>query len=234
MKRIFALMLISCVAYGQEYDIRPTVSTTTIASIVTKSGQDTLHSAAKAFGNVVVGQRVFGPGVLQGATVTALVDAALDSQIVISSNCTASATVSLQFGYFTSAIYGSGDWLGFPFEVIPASGAGGQLKLISAIITDAADVITATDIVFYKNLSGLAGGTGLDNAAAAELAANEWYILGIVSLTTITDLGAVKILTKDDINLTLPKGEAIWARLIARGTPTLTAVDNFRVRLRFQ
>jgi len=56
----------------------------------------------------------------------------------------------------------------------------------------------------------------------------------LVSLTTVTDLGAIKILTKDDINLALPKGVTIWARLIARGAPTFTAVDNLRVRLRFQ
>jgi len=234
MKKLMVLLLVAGFAYGQVSDVRPVISTTTISTVFQTVGKDTISTiVSNGFTNVRAGQVVFGPGVKIGTTVVST-----DSlrKVTLSDTCTATQdSVPIQFGYFTSAAYESGDWLGFPFKVLTGSGAGGQpIKLVSATITDAADVVTATDIVFYADLSTLAGGSGLDGVAAAELAANEWYVHGLVSLTTVTDLGAIKILTKDDINLALPKGATIWARLIARGTPTFTAVTNVRVRLKFQ
>lgn len=214
-------------------NVRPTISTKTIPTVNTRTGNDTLFDAHKALDSITVGSRIFGPGIPQGATVTALVNAALDSEIVISDTCLATASVSINAVPCAGTLYTTGDWLGLPFQVLPTTGKGGTTKLISITITDAADVITATDVVFYKDVSKISGGSGLDNAAAAELAANEAYVLGIVSLTTVTDLGAIKILTKDDINLELPQS-GVWARMIVRGAPTFTAVNNLRVRLRFQ
>jgi hypothetical protein len=237
MKRmLLVLVLLAGTAYAQfDVNVRPTVSAKTIATINTVSGNDTIWDAGKAFDSLTVGMGVFGPGVPQGATITALVDAALDSALVLSDTCNATASVSLQFGLVAGTLYTTGDWLGFPFKVLNGGGsAGPAYNLISASIIDAADVITATDIVFYGDVSKLSGGSGYDNSAAAELAANEWYVLGIVSLTTVTDLGAVKILTKDAINLALPRGVPVWARMIVRGAPTFTASNNLRVRLRFQ
>ena len=234
MKRFMILFLFAPLGFGQVYDVRPVISTTTISTVFQTVGKDTISTiVADGFQNIRAGQSVFGPGIKIGTTVVST-----DSlrKVTLSDTCTVTQdSVGIQFGYFTSAIYGSGDWLGFPFKVITGSGAGGTpIKLVSAEIIDVADVVTATDIVFYSDLAQVAGGSGLDNIAAGELAANEWYLQGIVSLTVITDLGAVKILTKDDINLALPRGVTIWARLISRGTPTYTSVSNLRVRLRFQ
>ena len=236
MKKLLAfLYLIPAFALAQfETQNIPVVSTTTIASCVTTSASTSVSAEAKPFGSVTVGMAVFGPGVPIGTTVASLPDPTLDSIIVLSAAATASATVSLQFGYFASAAYTSGDWVGFPFKVTKfPTGASGTIKLISAEIADSADVIGATDILFFSSLSG---SSGLDNAAAAVPGSDYGNILGLVSLTTVTDVGAMKMLTKDDINLELPiiSGGTIWARLIARTGPTLTAVTNYLVRLRFK
>lgn len=230
MKTFLTLLLVVNISLAQhQIDKQPTICPKTITTAFQEAGNDTIYATTDAFDSVAVGAFLFGPGIKIGTTVTVVVSA---DTIVISDTCTTTQdSTSFQIGILRGAAYASGDWLGFPFDIgaPPASGR----KLISAQIIDDADVIGATDIIFYSNLSQVVGGSGLDNTAVAELAVNEWYILGIVSLTTTTDLGAVKMLTKDDINLQLPGG-AIWARLVAKSSQTYTAMDNLRVRLRFQ
>lgn len=234
MKRfLMSLLLFPAIAVGQyETQNQPIVSATTIANCVLQVGEDTVSAVAKPFGSVAVGQYVFGPGVPWGTKVESLVDADLDSAIILDQAITASGTVSLQFGYFTSAAHGSGDWLGFPFLVRDWSDGETGVCVITGIeITDNSSQLGATDVIFF---SGGTGSEGLDNVAIAYPAANEAYVLGIVSLTVATDLGSVNIVTKDDFRLVLPKTDKLWARLVVRSTPTLTAVNNLRVRIRFE
>jgi hypothetical protein len=200
--------------------------------VKTLSGSDTIWTAAKSFGSVAVGQQVYGAGVRFGATVTALVDADLDSAIILSDTCMASATVSLQFGYFASAAYARGDWLGLPFKIYENLTAG-VVRLVSVAITDNADQLDSTDIVFMRPMT-VSGGAGLDNAALAVAAADAGKILGTVPLTKMTDLGSTRVLeSTSDIGLALPESGQVWARLIVRSAPTYTAVNNLTVKLRF-
>jgi hypothetical protein len=231
-KLLCVLMLCASYAWAQETEVvvRPVLAPTTIASIVTTSGSAKVSSAAKALGNVVVGQYVYGPGIKMGVTVSALDNPALDSIITLSDTCISSATSSLEFGYFTSAAYSTGEWSSMPFQVYDWP-SGGVTRLVSAIIVDAADVIGATDIVFFTNHSG---SSGLYSAAAAIPVTDSSYILGLVSLTTVTDFGAIKTLSSTtDLSLALPKGK-VWGRLLARSGATPAAATSFQVRLRFK
>ncbi len=229
MKQLLvALILLAAPALAQQFEVKvkPVISTTALTCKTTQ-GSDSVYSAAQ-FGSVVVGQQIYGPGIKQGVTVKTLgtssyfhmTDTALSTQ----------ASPSLQFGYFTSAAYVTGDWIGFPFQVFTSTQAGIVL-LVSAEIEDNADIIGSIDILFFTSLSGSAG---LDNAAVAVPASDQGNILGIVSLTTTTDLGALRILTSTDpVSMALPSGGTLWARLIARSGATPTAIDNYNVRLRF-
>jgi hypothetical protein len=236
MKRLILLIAVlalvaaqSFAQGGQSYIVQPVVSTTTISTIVTKAGKDTIYSAAKAFGNVVVGQQVYGPGLPFYCTVKALPNPALDSAIVLSDTCSASSTVSLQFGYFTSAAYQAGDWLGLPFR-IRTTPSGGVSLLTSVIVVDSSDVLDAFDIVYLKSGSG---SMGFDNATLAVPVADAGGIVGYTQFTTITDLGSVRISQDNDTRLTMPRGGYLYARLIARSAMTMKSTASLFCRFRF-
>jgi len=236
MKRIIGLLLavvlIVSLASAQatiSVTVKPNISCTTIGSIYTTSGKDTITAVAKPFGSVTAGMQVYGPGIKNGTTVAYKVTG--DSVLVLSDTAiaTAAGNASLQFPYFTSAAYSTGQWVGLPFKVMD-NYPGALALLISAEIEDNADIIGNMDILFFTNLSGSAG---LDRAALAVPATDQGNILGIVSLTTVTDLGSLRILTSTDpISIALPVYKPIWARLIARSGATPTAISNFNVRLR--
>lgn len=219
-------------AFGQqnitEVNVQPIVSTSTQDSVNGASGASILWRADPWVG-ADTGYVLYGAGIQAGTTITG-VNAALDT-VWISDTLTAALSVAtINFGLFSSTAYGSGDWLGYPFTVFTNKQAG-ITTLISAQITDGADVLTDTDIMFF---SAYVNDAGLDNAVLALPAAKAYTVLGYVALATAKDVGAVKMLTKDDINLAIPTGTTIYARLISRGTPTYTAINNIRVRLRFK
>jgi hypothetical protein len=227
MKRaLLALIFFAAPLLAQEVQVtaRPVISTTTL-STGTVSGNDTLSSSA-LFGSVTVGQQVYGPGIALGATVLTKVST---SKLKISDTCTATATANIQYGYFSSAAYSTGDWVGFPFLVADVP-QGGLWYIAGVTICDSADIIGSMDVLFFTSLSGSAG---LDNAAIAVPATDSPNMCGLISLTTTTDLGSCRILTGDlPTGLALPRGGKLWARLIARSGATPTAVNNYIVKLR--
>jgi hypothetical protein len=118
--------------------------------------------------------------------------------------------------------------MGIPFQIYN-SASGGMTKLVSILITDSSDQLGNTDIILFNTFSDT---YGLDTMAVNLAAANYSKVLGYVSLTTVIDLGATRILEKDDINLALPKG-ILYGRLIAKSTPKFTTTRCLKIRFRF-
>jgi hypothetical protein len=223
-----ALMILPILAWGQSYVVTPYVSTKAIASIATTVGSTTISSAAKAFGSVVVGQPVYGVGVPAGTTVLSLVNADLDSQVVLSKAITQGGTKTLEFGYYTHTTYGTGDWLGLPFVVYENAGVGGEEAIVSLVIDDKSDLLDDVDVVFFSNWSDT---LGLDSAAVNIPAAEALKVVGVVSLTSGTDLGGGRTLEEKAITLAVPR-TGLYGRLIARATmgPFLV-VNPFKIRI---
>ena len=230
MKRLLvALVLLAATALAQqipEVKVWPVISTTALTCKTTQ-GSDSVYSAAQ-FGSVVVGQQIYGPGIKPDVTVKTLgtssyfhmTDTALSTQ----------ASASLDFGYNSSKAYTTGEWVGLPFQVY-TSYEGGIALLISALIEDNADVIGNTDIAFFISYGG---SEGLDGAAVAVPAADQGQFAGYISMTTMTDLGSLRLLqATDPISMAVPAGGILYGRLIARASYTATAVNNFLLHLKF-
>lgn len=221
-------MLFSC-SYAQdaEINVQPVIQNTVIDSIVITSGRDTIYSTTAPFVNIDSGMYVYGDGIPYGAYVIANTN---DSLIRLSATPTAThALDSLNFNYLSTEAYSSGDWLGNPF-LIYNSTSNGIVVLMSVAITDSSDQIGNTDVVFFNRFSD---SLGLDNKATEVNEIEFNSIIGIVSLTTSTDFGNVRLLTKDAINLALPKGGTLYGRLVARSTPTFTGTRALKLKFRF-
>ena len=179
------------------------------------AGSTTVTSVA-LFGNVLAGQKVFGPGIPYGTTVTAK---ASPSSITISKAATLAGAKTLQYGYFTAAIYAAGDALGWYFP-IPLSTINGLF------VVDKIKVITAVKLYIYEGEP--VSTPQLDNAAYAPDDADAGKLVGYYSLT-----GSV-VLTNNQVvfpaSAELPNtpicGRDLWGQLVVVGTPTLTAIDN--------
>lgn len=203
--------------------ITPTISTTAL-TCVTTIGSPTVTSAAQ-FGSVVAGQRIVGAGIPFGSKVLAR---ATTSSLTIcnsagqSVNATAtSASVSLQFGYFTSAIYSAGDALGFPFPI-------GTKKINNVIVVDDIKVIAAVKLlVFGKKFVECA-----DNAAFAITDADATNIIGFLSLATSEVLSNNQLVAMAGTTLPIDVSAVEkYGQLICVGTPTFTTVSNLTVNL---
>lgn len=196
----------------------PVISTTAITCATTVNSTTVTSSAA--FGSVVAGQRIVGAGIPFNTTVASKTDS---STIIISKAATATAaSVSLRFGYFTSAIYAAGDTLGFPFY-LPVS------KINNIYVIDNDKVITAVKLVIFSDEFTETA----DNAAFAPSDADAAKIIGYVSLATSETLGNNTIVTQASTALPLDvstaRGDKRTCQLVCVGTPTFTAVDSLAV-----
>jgi hypothetical protein len=236
MRRIIAslsIWLIASIGYGQlEVNIRPTICPKTVSTAFQTRGKDTIYSKlTTAFDSVAVGAQIYGPGFKVGTTVLTISSTG-DTLKLSDTSLVTQDSVAFQIGILRGAAYASGDWVGFPFKLWDGDKSGSWATLVSAHIIDNADALTATDIDFFTSPSG---DEGLDNVAIAYPAADEAGALGFVSVATITDLGAVRIGTLNNIYQLLPRGKTVWGRLVCRnGTPAWTTMSNLRVRLRFE
>ena len=203
--------------------ITPTISTTAV-TCATTIGSSTVTSSA-AFGSVVAGQRIVGAGIPFMSKVLSKADAStitignLAGQAV---NATAtSASVSLRFGYFTSAIYAAGDALGFPFVI-------GTKKITNVVVVDAAKVITAVKLlVFGKPFTETA-----DNAAFAPSDADAANLIGYLSLATSEVFANNQIVTGAATGLPIDtSGFEKYGQLIVVGTPTFLTVSDLTVNI---
>jgi hypothetical protein len=229
MRRIslILLVLVASVAYGQTFTYTPEVSTKGLASCITGVGSDTIAVAAKTLGSVEEGMRVYGVGIPYGATVTEKLVA--DSSVRISEYVTRGGTKTLWFGYYVTTTYGSGDWMGWPVKVF-RNDRGGPVTLISASISDSTDGIGNTDVVFFQAFED---SSGADSLATVWPKGSTYKILGVISFTSATDLGTSRVLTLNNIGMTLPRSE-LYFRVLAKAAygPTLITTP-LRVHLNF-
>jgi len=233
MKKIlFPLLLIGMVAYGQQsvVTIQPYLSTQAIVSCVTLPGSASISATAKPFGSVTVGMPVYGVGVPANTVVLSLPNPLLDSVIILSNAMTQGGTKTLSFGYQAWTSYATGDWLGLPFQVYN-TGEGGTVVLVSASVSDNSDLLGNTDIIFFSEYSDT---LGCDSLAVVIPATESYKVLGIIALTTAVDVGGVRILNANNIQMAVPR-HRLWARLISRATVTsLPTVQPYTVRLGFR
>jgi len=229
MKALLFLLLLPVLVFAQETEktITPYVSLATVDSVSYDSASTTL-TLPTPVAAILAGQMVYGPRIPYGATVTA-VNATSDTLTISAATSDAGVEETFNFGYFANTAYGSGDWLGIPF-LIWNNTTNGTVSLRSIVISDSSDQLGNTDLVLFSNFSG---STGVDNAAVAVPGSEYQYILAYVSLTTALDLGTVKILVKDAQDIAIPKGGTLYGRLVAKSTPTFTAINCVHIRLRF-
>ena len=231
MKTLFALLIAAVTlasAQQTEKTVVPNVSLATVDSVSYDSASTTL-TLPSADASIDSGQVVYGPKIQYGTIVTA-VNATSDTLTISLATTDAGTEQTLNFGYFSSTAYESGDWLGLPF-LIWTNSTGGTVSLESIVIADSSDQLGNTDLALF---SSYADDQGLDNAAIAVPATQYKNVIGYVSLSTAIDLGSVKILTKDAQGIAIPQGGSLYGRLVAKSTPTFTGVNCIFVRLRFQ
>jgi len=198
--------------------ITPVISMTTL-TCGTISNLATVTSAT-LFGSVVAGQAVHGVGIPFGTVVLSVES---PSGITLSKRATfTDAAASLQFGYFTSAIYAAGDCLGIPFE-IPLN------SIEQIVVVDAIKVITAAKLYVFSAPPA----PTLDNAAFAPADADAKNVIGYYSLTGTVALSANQIIFPADAELPLAKcgAQRMIGQLVVVGTPTFTAVNNLTMNI---
>lgn len=197
--------------------VKPVIGATAI-TCTTKAGTPDVTSSA-GFGSVLAGQYVYGAGIPIGARVKTVTDT---SNIILTVNATAtSASVSLQFGYFTSLQYAAGDALGFPFAL-------DMKKIGQIVVVDNDKQITAIKGYIWNAEPAT---VTADNAAYAPSDADAAKIIGYFSLTTNITLSnnTVILSAATDIPLWCDTGKRKFCQLIVVGTPTFTAVDSLTV-----
>lgn len=196
--------------------IVPAISTTGL-TCGTTAGSKTVTSSA-AFASVEAGQRVVGAGIPFG---TVVASKETSSSITLSKPASAtSASVTLQFGYFTSAAYAAGDALGFPFEVTMS-------RIDNVIVVDAAKQITAVKLLFFSDTFIETA----DNAAFGISDADAAKIIGYLSLATSEVFANNQIVTGSGTQLPITLGGKTYCQLIVVGSPTFLAVDGLTVNL---
>lgn len=115
--------------------------------------------------------------------------------------------------------YTAGDQVGTQFTLASAARAsGGTGRIASVVLTSAADIIGAYDVVFMRSSITLAA----DNAAFAISDADANAVLGIVQLAGAFDIGNNRIAQAH--NLAIPYdcsgGTSLYAALITRASHT--------------
>jgi hypothetical protein len=208
----------------------PPICNTTVASCVLIVGNPIVTVAGNGFSGTVVGQKVFGVGVPYGTTVKAIDgQGGTADSVTLSAAPTIGGSKSLQFGYFDGTDYTSGDWLGRVFRVYTYPGNGDVRLLVSIQIVDQADTLGDCDVALFSSFSDT---LGLDNSAASILASESFKLVGVVSLTTVKDLGATRILQSSNVGVIVPK-ENLYARLITRAAYAPATIADLRVRFGF-
>ena len=230
MKTLFALLIAAVTlasAQQTEKTVVPNVSLATVDSVSYDSASTTL-TLPSADASIDSGQVVYGPKIQYGTIVTA-VNATSDTLTISLATTDAGTEQTLNFGYYSATAYNSGDWLGLPF-LLWTNGTGGTVSLQSVVIADSSDQLGNTDLVLF---SAYSDNQGLDNAALAVKGVEYKSVIGYVSLSTAIDLGTVKILEKDASGIYIPRGGSLYGRLVAKSTPTFTAIGCVYLRLRF-
>jgi hypothetical protein len=233
MKRIATLLCLGvlvcaqALSQGSVVRLSPAISTKAIASVVCTIGSTTISATAKPFASVVAGQSVYGPGIAANTTVVS--KDAIDSTVVLSNAITSGGTKTIEFGYYVHTAYATGEWLGLPFQVYD-TGEGGTSFLVSASIADESDLLGAVDIVFFSAYSDT---LGLDSATVNVPLSQAPKVLGVVSLSTVTDLGGARTMQADAINMAVPRNK-LWARLVAKSSmASFLVLQPFTLRLGF-
>lgn len=129
--------------------------------------------------------------------------------------------IAVDSGGLTTATtaYTAGDQVGTQFTLASAARAsGGTGRIASVVLTSAADIIGAYDVVFMRSSITLAA----DNAAFAISDAHAKAVLGIVQLAGAFDIGNNRIAQAH--NLAIPYdcsgGTSLYAALITRAGHT--------------
>ena len=230
MKKLILVVLIGLLfqlSFGQttEIVVNPYCQMTNVGLVSVVEGSDTVV-ASSGFTGIDSGMVVYGAGIPEG---TIVVYNGSDDTLGLSNDATRTiAEDSLCFNYLLDQTYASGQWIGIPFQIYSSS-IGGTTKLVSVLIADSSDQLDDVDLVFFNAWSDT---YGLDTATVSLDGENYSKVLGYVALTTAVDLGTVRILTKDDINMLLPRG-TLYGRLIARSTPKFTSTRCLKIRFRF-
>jgi hypothetical protein len=212
--------------------VNPVVDSTTIANCTTANASKTVTSSA-AFGSVVAGQRVVGVGIPFNTKVASKSDS---STILLDTAATADGTVSLQFGYFTSAAYATGDTMGFPFVLSDVFYATPKSILLETVVlVDAAKQAPSCELVlFYSTFTETA-----DNAAFAPTDADAAKILAVVPISTWYSYSVNSVAVESGLGLSIPRHTSsgstrnLYGQLVSRGSPTFVAVSDLTLNLYF-
>lgn len=216
-----ALLLVTTLGWAQStFTIKPSISTTALTCGAT-IGVDTLTSSA-AFGSVAIGQRVVGDDIPFGTKVNKVIST---SAIIISNPSDSThASVSLRFGYFTTAAYAVGDALGFPFA-LPT-----MRLLKQVVIVDDAKAMTVYDLVFFN-------ATFVETADTTAFAISDADAEKLVGFVTVGGTGGNKVFGDNQVinfppttlGLHFSNSSKMYCQLVAAATGTFTAVDNLTV-----
>jgi hypothetical protein len=120
--------------------------------------------------------------------------------------------------------------LGLPFQIYDNS-IGGTVTLVSVSISDNADLLAATDLVLFSAYSDT---LGLDSVAVAVPLSEASKVLAELAITSINDLGGVRVLNLNNIQMAVPRNK-LWGRLLAKASiAPLLVVQPYTVRLGFK
>jgi hypothetical protein len=244
MKKLLVLMFVALPLWAQntaEDIVIPTVCTATIDSIRTINGSATITTQSLVgggrFASVTKGAAVWGRGIPFGTTVVDT-SSGNDSVLVLSKPCTYTDTTGttilgraiLNFGYYAAESYQNGDWVGLPFELPNAPG-----KVIAAVVvTDSCDVLDSLDVLLFND--PVFDTTSIRDTVAASVGRKGMKaIIGILHLTSMTDLGNTRVIVETNQGDVFPiSRDKVYGRLICRSTDGMAFKSIHPMVLRFK
>ena len=128
----------------------------------------------------------------------------------------------------STTAYASGDALGAKMQLAGAlrvAGGSGYLQDLTVALKTAG-LTAALDAILFR--ADPAASTVTDNAAVVVAAADLDKVIGVVSLTRITNLGGGTLYEANQLarSIKLAGGQDIWLALVWRGAPTLGSVAD--------
>lgn len=127
-----------------------------------------------------------------------------------------------------TAAYASGDSILAAAIKVPAAsrGDGGNANLMKVVIADAAAQLGALDIIFFNKQPS----AQVINTAFTPTAADQKLIVGRISIASgdIVSYTGAKEATKEGnplLNMKTANSSNLWMALVARSTPTFTALS---------
>jgi hypothetical protein len=243
-------MLFPALAFGQGmrsvvYEFNPIVGPVSIDSVTMTGSSDTLKffrgmetSAAGEFTAAMVGKRIIcvdsADRLQWNTTVASYIG---DSAIVLSDTVSMAgtedslATVQIE-GVFTSAIYASGDAIGFPHEVniFEVGRVRQYYRLQKIIVIDTSDQGTNLDLIFFDDPPV----PSPDNAALVLDESQGPSLFYVVTVDSWDDFGASDIgIETPNVYFPITQYPQMYVQLVAAGTPTYTSQTCLFIKMIF-